>query len=188
MTPDQQDLAFRLVLSPGRGRASSLEEFCQHAGIDDPVAWSLGELDDAISRRDPDDAEAALVVSAAAGRDQRWAPRYRALLQTDWHHLHEGAAFALGALGDADDVPALIHAAHHVPDYLEFDENRGLASKAIHSLGKIPGPEAGAALEALLVTHEDSALRRTVQRVLDRRRANPPADGRRRLIPGSAGR
>ncbi len=115
------------------------------------------------------------MVSGVFGMDERWARPCQALLESDWHILHETAAFALGRVGDAA-VPALVRAAREVPDYLEFDESRALAGKAIHSLGKIPGPEAEAALDDLLL-HEDHALRSMVRRVLDRRHTNPPSDG-----------
>ena len=174
MTPDQQRLAFALVLVPGRGRAVSPEEFRERAGVDDPREWALEQLRAAIWQEDGDDAEAALVVGAVFGRDRRWADCYVQLLESDWHVLHEGAAQGLGGLGNADAVSALVHAAHWVPEYLEFDEARALAVKAIHSLGRIPGPEAEAALRDLL-EHEDHDLRARTRRVLDRRVLEPPA-------------
>ena len=183
MTPEERDLAFNLVMSPRGTSRLSAAEFTERTAIDQPREWALEELRDAIRRRDADDAEAALVVGAVFGRDHRWATFYQDLLMSDWHVLHEGAAAALGDLGDAGSVPALIHASHHVPEYLEFDESRALASTAIHSLGKIPGPEAEASLKALITTLEDRPLRATAQRVLDRRNENPPAASRSRTIP-----
>jgi hypothetical protein len=44
----------------------------------------------------------------------------------------------------------LYHAAWWVPDYLDFDESRALAVKAIWALGGTPGAEAEQALERLL--------------------------------------
>lgn len=187
MTPEEQALVFRLAASTAHGPQITREDFKARVGINEPTEWALLQLEDAIRRRDSDDAEAALLVSGFFGFDRRWIPIYQELLQSDWHHLHEDAAETLGQFRDPSSVPSLVHAAHHVPEYLEYDEARSLASKAIHSLGKIPGPEAEAALHALLLTHEDRPLRETVQRVLDRRRANPPPAFQPEFIPPVAG-
>ena len=146
MTPGQRRLAIDLLLIPGRGAVLSPDEYCAKTKITQPSEWALRELQDAIEREDSNDAEVALIVGSTFGRDHRWAPSYQALLFTDWHELHEGAAYALGFLGDSDAVPALVHATRHTPTYLQYNDGRALASKAMHSLGKIPGPEAEAAL------------------------------------------
>jgi len=172
MTPEQRRAAFALVLLPGGRRRLSPEEFADELG-QPPREWALDQLLDAIARQDGEDAEAALVVSGSFGRDRRWARPYVELLESDWHLLHEQAAQALGELGGTDAVPALVGAAHRVPAYLAHDEGRALAVKAVHSLGRIPGPEAEAALRDLL-EHEDHELRVRVRRVLDRRLADPP--------------
>jgi hypothetical protein len=58
----------------------------------------------------------------------------------DWHHSHEDVVWHLGEYQGADVISALDHATRWVPDYLDFDENRALARKAIWELGKQPGP------------------------------------------------
>lgn len=150
----------------------SKEEFTARLAVDDPKAWALEELADAADRRDSSALSESLSVGYLVGMDARWSAPLADLLVADWHISHEFIAFELGWVGDEGAVPALVHAAHWVPEHLEFDETRQLASKAIHSLGKIPGPVAEGALRSLL-NHEDHDLRRTVRRVLDRRLAHP---------------
>lgn len=181
MTPERRLLVLSLFLAPARGHALRPHEFRARTGIEQPSEWALHELQEAIDRQNSDDAEIAFIVGSTFDRDHQWAPFYQGLLLADWHHLHEEAAHALGFLGDSDAVPALVHAVHHVPAYLEYNDGRALANKAIHSLGKIPGPEAQTALHDLL-RHEDPSLRATVQRVLDRRLAHPPSAARKRVI------
>ena len=181
MTPEQHEFALALVLVPGRGRALNPDGFRARAGIAQPSEWALQELQNAIDRRDSDDAETALIVGSTFGRDHRWARPYQDLLGTDWHNFHETAAHALGFLGDSDAVLAIVQATRHVPAYLQYDDGRALASKAIHSLGKIPGPGAETALRDLL-RHHDPSLSATAQRVLNRRLANQPDADRLRII------
>lgn len=57
---------------------------------------------------------------------------------------------ALGRLRSPAAVDVLYGAARWIPDYLEFDESRALAVKAIWALGSTPGPEAERALKQLL--------------------------------------
>ena len=66
-------------------------------------------------------------------------------------------------------IPALARAADYVPEYLEWDEDRELARKAVWALGAIPGPEADNALRELVhSTH--GRIRDEAHRQLDRRR------------------
>jgi HEAT repeat protein len=173
VTPEQQRLVFDMAWLPGRGRKVSPEEFQDRTGIANPREWALQELRDAIDRQDADDAEAALAVGSVFGQDRRWSRPLIELLDSEWHKLHEDAAFTIGEVAGSEAVQALVRATHWVPEYLEYDEARALAVKAIHSLGKIPGREAETALRNLL-EHEDHALRARVERVLEHRLANPP--------------
>lgn len=52
----------------------------------------------------------------------------------DWHQRHEDVASALGKLRSPASVDALEHLARWIPAYLEFDEARALAVKAIGRL------------------------------------------------------
>jgi hypothetical protein len=52
-------------------------------------------------------------------------------------------------------VGALYRAAWWIPDYLDFDESRALAVKAIWALGGTPGIDADEARKRLLVAEDD---------------------------------
>jgi HEAT repeat protein len=71
------------------------------------------------------------------------------LALADWHQRHEDVASALGELRSPASVGALVHLAEWVPGYLEFDDARALAVKAIWALGGIGGEEARGALASL---------------------------------------
>jgi HEAT repeat protein len=71
----------------------------------------------------------------------------------DWHQRHEDVAMALGKLRSPSSVDALVHLAQWVPGYLEFDDARALAVKAIWALGGISGDAAHRALESLASSH-----------------------------------
>ena len=67
----------------------------------------------------------------------------------DWHQRHEEVASALGRLRSPASVDALVHLTGWVPPYLEFDESRALAVKAIWSLGGIGGEAVHRALTSM---------------------------------------
>lgn len=69
--------------------------------------------------------------------------------RADWHQRHEDVASALGELRSPASVDALVHLAEWVPGYLEFDDARALAVKAIWALGGIGGGAARRALASL---------------------------------------
>lgn len=167
MTPEQSEAVLALVHRPAEP-APDPTDLVRRTGRTDPTTWALLELQGAIGRRSADDVELAMVVAAVFGEDDRFVAPPTQLLETDQHVQHEDAASALDGLGAGSAVPALVHAAHHVPDYLDVDEARSPAVKAIRSLGRIPGDHAELALRQLL-QHEDRSLRPRVQRVLDRR-------------------
>jgi hypothetical protein len=59
-------------------------------------------------------------------------------------------ANALDGLRTPGGVDALCHLTQWVPDYLAWDEDRGLARKAVWGLAKTPGQGAERALRLLL--------------------------------------
>ena len=50
---------------------------------------------------------------------------------------------------DADTLESLYKATQWVPKYLDYDDSRALAVKAIWAIGNIPGPEADNYLQQL---------------------------------------
>lgn len=138
-----------LVVVPGDREPLSDEEFLREFGAADGVALGLGLLRDAIERRDPVDVELALVVCFRFGFTDDHLQPLITLAFADWHQRHEDVAEALGKLRSPASVDALVHLAQWVPEYLEFDDARALATKAIWALGAIAGDAAHEALESL---------------------------------------
>lgn len=148
MTPEQRSLVMALVVVPGRTTLSP-DEFLQRFGATDGVALGFDLLCDATERHDPLDVELALVVCFKFGFSDDSLEPLITLAFADWHQRHEDVAMALGKLRSPSVTAALVHLAEWVPGYLEFDEARALAVKAIWGLGSIGGEEARQALESL---------------------------------------
>jgi HEAT repeat protein len=137
VTPEERQRVYRLAIIPGHGRAISKEELLQEFGTVEGVTLGLDLLRDAVHRRDSEDVEWALIVCFTLG----FIPQHRDILIdlafADWRQRHENVASALGIIGSREVVRPLLHLATWVPDYLEFDEARALATKAIWALGSI---------------------------------------------------
>ena len=137
-----------LAVVPGR-TALSAAEFLEGFGTTDGESLGLDLLRDSIDRLDPVDVELALVVCFRFGFSEGHLPSLLALAFADWHQRHEDVATALGMIRSPASVRALAHLSEWVPSYLEYDEARALATKAIWALGSISGDTAHAALESL---------------------------------------
>lgn len=137
-----------LVVVPGR-EALSVEEFLRQFGASDGVQLGLDLLRDAVQRRDATDVELALVVCFRFGFLAAHVDLLIHLAFADWHQRHEDVATALGTTGSPTAVDALLHLAEWVPRYLEFDDARALAVKAIWALGTIADDQAQQALKQL---------------------------------------
>ncbi|MBB2749926.1 UNVERIFIED_ORG: HEAT repeat protein [Rhizobium aethiopicum] len=74
------------------------------------------------------------------------------LLQEGWHFKHEDVVSALADLKAPEAVEALYKVTYWVPSYLEFDDARALAVKAIWALGAIADPPGAGLLDG--VKHE----------------------------------
>ena len=168
MTPEDRAAVMSLAVVPGRDRQGSPEGVLRHFGAADGKALGLSLLRDAVDRRDGLDVEMALIVCATFGFTEDHLGLLVRLASADWHHKHEDVVSALGWLRSPAAVEALYHAAWWVPAYLDFDESRALAVKAIWALGGTPGPEAEHALKQLL-SAEDDVVREAARAQLDRR-------------------
>ncbi|GGT26938.1 hypothetical protein GCM10010222_80910 [Streptomyces tanashiensis] len=169
MTPEERDLVMGLVFVPGRGRTRTLDEVLAHFGESDGGALALRLLRDAMERRDAVDVEMAVIVKAAAGASgEEFLEPLIELSCADWHTRHEDVVRMLGKLRSPKAVPALGEAARWVPEYLDWDENRSLAVKAIWALGAISGPETQEALEGLRDA-ENEIIRENAVKQLERR-------------------
>jgi hypothetical protein len=150
VTPEDRRVIYGLVLVPGEGRKASPEDVLRHFGAVDGHALGLSLLADAVIREDGDDVEAALIVCFVFGMTPDHLELLVLLASADWHRRHEDVASALDGLRTPGAVAALVHLTQWVPEYLAWDEGRGLARKAIWGLAKTPGPEAERALRLLL--------------------------------------
>ncbi len=168
MTPEDRAAVMSLVAVPGRGRAGSPEEVLRHFGADDGQTLGLRLLRDAVDRQDGLDVEMALIVCAAFGFTIDHLDLLAQLATADWHHKHEDVVSALGQLRSPVAVDALYHAAWWIPDYLDYDESRALAIKAIWALGGTPGSEAEQALKQL-ASAESEIVREAALSQLSRR-------------------
>jgi hypothetical protein len=169
MTPEEQDLIMGLVFVPGVGRTRTLDEVLAHFGESDSGALALRLLRDAMERRDADDVEMALIVHGAADASvEEFMEPLIELFPAEWHREHEDIVSMLGKLRSPKTVPTLVLATRWVPEYLDFDEFRALAVKAIWALGGIPGPEAREALEGLR-DDENEIIRENAVKQLARR-------------------
>ena len=137
-----------LFVLPGREPMSN-EQFLREFGAADGVDLGLDLLKEAVGRRDPVDVELALVVCFTFGLSDGHLQPLLTLAFADWHQRHEDVASALGQLRSPASVDALVHLTQWVPDYLEFDEARALAVKAIWALGGIGGDAAHWALTSI---------------------------------------
>lgn len=104
------------------------------------------------------------------GHGAEHLPLLTDLVYADWHQCHEDVVSMLDELRDPRAVAALLHAATWVPDYLEWDDNRAMAVKAIWGLGDAPGAEAEQALRRLC-EDEDEIVRTNAEAQLRRRAA-----------------
>jgi hypothetical protein len=149
VTPEQRNVVLGLVLVPGRGRQSSPDDVLRCFGSSDGAGVGLDLLRRAVADRDPADVEAALLVCQTFGFGPDHLPLLLELASANWHHKHEDVIWYLGSYHSPEVVDALIAATEWVPGYLDFDENRTLARKAIWELGKQPGGRAREALERI---------------------------------------
>lgn len=168
MTPEQQRLVLSLIVAPGSGRQSSLDEFLRLFGASDGRNLGLELLRDAVERRDAVDVEMALIVCSTFGVTTGHFELLLELASADWHFKHEDVVTALGRYRRPDAVDVLYGATQWVPSYLEFDEARALATKAIWALGQTPGEESERALARLLDSDSD-ILRQAARRQLKSR-------------------
>ncbi|HEV2239235.1 MAG TPA: hypothetical protein VGR57_21445 [Ktedonobacterales bacterium] len=169
MSPEQRALVIALATVPGR-QPMSKEQFLREFRTENGVVLGLVLLREATARQDPVDVALALVVCFRFGFTDGHLQPLLTLAFADWHQRHEDVASALGKLRSPASVDALAHLAQWVPAYLDFDDARALAVKAIWALGGTPGPEAEQALKRLL-NAQNVIVREAAKKQLMRREA-----------------
>ena len=169
MTPEARKLILSLVVTPKDKSGGDPGAVLQFFGTDDGVALGHRLLRDAVDQKDATDFELAMIVCSRFGAfDESLLPLLIEQSRANWHHRHEDVVSRLGKYKSSATVDALYDATQWVPDYLDFDESRALARKAIWALGGIPGPEASEAL-ARLLEDKDEDLREAAAEQLRRR-------------------
>ena len=148
----------------------SQDEFLREFGIARTEAseLSLRMLEDACRHRNQDDVDYGLLVGFVFGFSQEFVPTLIQLSDEDWHHSHEDVVLALDKLRDTRAIDALYRAALKHHPYLEYDEGRALAGKAVRALSRIGDPVADEKLK-LLATSEDTSAKRHAIKELRRR-------------------
>jgi hypothetical protein len=149
LTPQDRERILALVVVPAGRPPLSMEEFLRGFGSVDGLGLGLNLLRDAVARRDPVDVELSLIVCFRVGMSDGHLALLIELAFADWHRQHEDVAIALGEIRSPSTIDALTHLATWVPDYLDYDDARALATKAIWALGAIDGDAARQALESL---------------------------------------
>ncbi|MBY8872082.1 HEAT repeat domain-containing protein [Micromonospora sp. PLK6-60] len=168
MTPDEQEMIFGMAVLPDGTREVDPGDVLRHFGTADGKELGLRLLRQALQTKDADDAEAALVVCSEFGVTSEALEPLLQLAAADWHQRHEDVVTAIGRFKDPRAVGALLQATLLVPDYLDYDDSRALATKAIWALGVIPGSDAQRALRELLDS-DDAILRAGAEQQLARR-------------------
>jgi hypothetical protein len=170
MTSRERELSRGLLVTPPSGlRAISKEEFLrefpssvEHGNL------ALRLLEEACREKSAEDLKCTLLVGFAFGFAVDHVDILCRLVEAEWHFSHEDVVSALGRFHTPNAVGPLFRATQRVPEYLNFDDSRALAVKAIWAPGRIPGSEAETKLE--LLTHSENAiLRENASKQLARR-------------------
>lgn len=169
MTPEEQRLIMSLVVVPGRDHVDTRDEVLHVYGTSDGYNLGLTLLGDAAESQNGHDVESSLIVCNTFGFGLDHLDLLLRLCLADWHQKHEDVVAMLGKLRAPKAVDVLYYAAQWIPEYLDFDDSRALAIKAIWALGGTPGPEAEQALTRLLMS-DSEALQQAARAQLERRR------------------
>ncbi len=145
MTTEERGLVMALA-TQGLSKADFMTRF---RGSTDGQQLCGALLTEAIQTEAADDVECSLIVGYTFGFTDEHLEPLLELASAPWHFMHEDAVTALGQLKSPKAVAGLHAATRWIPEYLDFDESRALAVKAIWALGRIKGPEADAALNEL---------------------------------------
>ncbi len=172
MTPEQRKLSQSLIVSPlVGGRQISKEAFLrQFPSAVDEKMLSFALLEKSYRDRNAEDLQCALIIGYAFGFSSKHEDILCLLISADWHFSHEDIVSALVNMHSPKSIDALYQATQWIPAYLDFDESRALAVKAIWALGGI----AGVAAEHKLIKiskSSDSILRENAENQLQRRKS-----------------
>jgi hypothetical protein len=155
ITREQWDVLLGLVHYPGRSPISTTEDVLRCFGASDGVSLGLHLLERAVAECGAEDVEGALLVCSKFGFTPEHQPLLLELASAEWHHSHEDVVWYLGDDQGSEIVNALIRATEWIPRYLNFDESRSLARKAVRGLGRQQSEKARDALRRLAVSDHE---------------------------------
>ncbi len=169
MTEDQIALCEKLVFGAFGHQEVTGAEFANQF----PTALEHGKLStrllqDAIDSKDWREFRAALQVGFEFGFTVEQADILIPVLDKDWHVNHEEIVQILVDFHTPKAIEPFFRATQWVPAYLDFDEARALAVKAIWGLGKLPGPETEEKLK-ILAKSDVEVIRKNALYQLERR-------------------
>jgi len=165
MSPEEQKLCHEL-----RDRMISKGEFLRQF----PRGTSNGNLtrsilEEAIYAKNAEDLNCAMIIGFHFDFDRSYAQLLCDLIETDWHYSHEDLVSAIEKLQITTCISALYHATQWVPEYLEYDDSRALAVKAIWALWKLRTEESMRMLENISLS-KDRIVRDTAIMLLNKNR------------------
>lgn len=150
MTPDELEMVWALVAAPGRQPDATPQDFLARMDESDGRALALRVLREAIDHKSSAEVEAAMVLAAFFGSTEESFGLLVSLVREDWHESHEDVVSFLDDFRTKDAIPALLSATRRVPDYMQWDDTRALAVRAVYALSKIDGEAARNALEEVV--------------------------------------
>jgi hypothetical protein len=144
-TPRQQ-----LILDLLANRISE-DKFLREIGIGrgSGSGFALRMLEGAYHENNGDDVEFGLYLGFRFGFTPEFLDVLIRLSDADWHQRHEDVVAALDELRDLRATDALYRATLKLHTYLDYDDSRALASKAIWALGRLGDTTADQRLRTL---------------------------------------
>src|SRR5260370_12352467 len=136
--PVMRTLQQQLILDMTLHRLSE-DEFLREVRVarSEATGFALRALEEAYRQKNEDDVECGLYVGFRFGFTPEFLDILTRLSDAEWHRSHEDVVAALDGLGDTRTIEALYRAALKIHAYLEYDDSRALAGKAIWALGKL---------------------------------------------------
>ena len=170
----------QLILDMTLHRLSE-DEFLREVRIarSEATGFALRALEEAYRQKNEDDVECGLYVGFRFGFTPEFLDILTRLSDAEWHRSHEDVVAALDGLGDTRTIEALYRAALKIHAYLEYDDSRALAGKAIWALGKLGDATADQKLR-LLAESCDSVIAAYAQKQLYRRSGRVTPEERER--------
>jgi hypothetical protein len=146
-----------LIVGSGGVRSISKEEFLRlFPSAVESGKLAAGLLEAAYRERNADDLDCALLIGFTFQFSYEQSDMLRRLAEADWHFFHEDIIRALDKLRlhDQMTVDTFYKATQFIPGYLDYDEARVLAVKAIWGLGNMATEAANDKLRILAESGE----------------------------------